>query len=177
MLFQEDDFFGGPDFALSHKANRTNGHMLGWETSRSAMGLQAIFPISRGVVREIVIDTYRHVNNNLRSAWVFSANLSTDSILQKEDCPKWQVTSSDGHVVVTDDLKTFFKEQHLRAGKLPTVAISPKAQGYWKLETTFELQKDAMHTQSNLQFTATHICIMLLPHGGLHALRVLGTPQ
>ena len=43
VIFDEDDFFGGPNFALSHKADRSNQHMLGWETSRSAMGLQAVF--------------------------------------------------------------------------------------------------------------------------------------
>ena len=66
--------------ALSHKADRSNQHMLGWETSRSAMGLQAIFPIQRGVVREVIIDTYRHVNNPLRSAWVFGANIPNGDI-------------------------------------------------------------------------------------------------
>ena len=177
VLFKEDDFFGGPNFALSHKANRTNRHMLGWETSRSAMGLQAVFPITKGVVREIVIDTYRHVNNYLRSAWVFSANLSTGITLRKEDCPQWHITASDGQIASTHDLKAFFKEQHVGKDTLPTYSISAKAENFWKLETTFDLQKDAMHIQSDVQFEATHICIMLLPHGGLHAIRVMGTPE
>lgn len=177
VLFKEDDFFGGPNFALSQKANRRNKHMLGWETSRSAMGLQAVFPITKGIVREISIDTYRHVNNYLRSAWVFSADLPTDSTLQKEDCPLWHITSSDGLHASTHDLKTFFKEQHLGKNKLPTYTITPKAQTIWTLETTFDLQQDAMHIQSGFQFKATHICIMLLPHGGLHAIKVMGTPD
>ena len=89
MLFKEDDFFGGPNFALSQKADRTNKHMLGWETSRSAMGLQAVFPITRGSVNEVIIDTYRHVNNHLRSAWVFSADLPEGVSPQKEgDLPR-----------------------------------------------------------------------------------------
>ena len=75
VLFKEDDFFGGPNFALSQQADRSNEHMLGWETSRSAMGLRAVFPITEGTVKEIAIDTYRHVNNYLRSAWIFSADL------------------------------------------------------------------------------------------------------
>ena len=177
VVFKEDDFFGGPNFALSHKANRATRHMLGWETSRSAMGLQAVFPITAGIVRKIVIDTYRHVNNNLRSAWVFSANLPMDSTVQKEDCPQWEVISSDGQIASTHDLKAFFKQQHTGKDTFPTYSIAAKAENFWNLETTFELQKDAMHIQSDLHFKATHICIMLLPHGGLHAIKVLGIPE
>ena len=177
VIFKEDDFFGGPDFALSEQANRSNPHMLGWETSRSAMGLQAVFPIQKGVVKEVIIDTYRHVNNYLRSAWVFSANLPEGSILQKEDCPLWYIRSGDGQQFSAHDLRSFFAEQHQEKTELPTYAISPKSNEIWKLETTFALKKDAMHVQSGLAFSATHICIMLLPHGGLHAMRVMGTPE
>ena len=173
-MFKEDDFFGGPNFALSQKANRTNQHMLGWETSRSAMGLQAVFPIRRGIVRKIMIDTYRHVNNYLRSAWVFSADLPIDKALTKEDCPIWHIISSDGLEASTYDLKTFFTEQHRGKKNLPTYTITPKAQGVWQLETAFALNQDALHIQSGFEFTATHICIMLLPHGGLHAIKVMG---
>jgi allantoicase len=176
VLFKEDDFFGGPNFALSQKANRTNRHMLGWETSRSAMGLQAVFPITQGIVSEIIIDTYRHVNNYLRSAWVFSAYLPKDRTPQKEDCPLWHITSSDGQNATTHDLKKFFTKQHKGKNKLPTYTITPKAQKIWHLETTFDLNQDAMHIQSHFAFKATHICIMLLPHGGLHAIKVMGTP-
>jgi allantoicase len=174
VVFQEDDFFGGPDFALSDQANRSNPHMLGWETSRSAMGLQAVFPIEHGTVKEIVIDTYRHVNNYLRSAWVFSANLSDTESIRREDCPQWQVTSSDGDVFEIDDLKTFFAQQHQGQTSLPTYSISAKGNDIWTLQTTLEMRKDALHRQSGLDFEATHICIMLLPHGGLHAIRVMG---
>ena len=177
VLFKEDDFFGGPDFALSENADRSNNHMLGWETSRSAMGLQAVFPITRATVREVVIDTYRHVNNYLRSAWVFSANLLPNTVLQKEDCPLWHVISSDGQQFSTHDLKSFFIEQHQHKSNLPTYTIAPKSNEVWHLESTFDLNKDAMHIQSNLHFNATHICVMLLPHGGLHAIRVMGTPD
>ena len=174
VVFQEDDFFGGPDFALSDQANRSNPHMLGWETSRSAMGLQAVFPIEHGTVKEIVIDTYRHVNNYLRSAWVFSANLSDTESIRREDCPQWQVTCSDGGVFETDDLKAFFAQQHQGRTSLPTYSISAKGNDIWTLQTTLEMRKDALHRQSGLDFEATHICIMLLPHGGLHAIRVMG---
>lgn len=177
VVFKEDDFFGGPDFALSENANRSNQYMLGWETSRSAMGLQAVFPILKGTVKEIVIDTYRHVNNYLRSAWVFSANLPEDYILQKEDCPAWSVTSSDGEQFSAHDLKSFFSEQHQGKRELPTYTIAPKSNEIWNLEITFDLRKDAMHIQSGLEFKASHICMMLLPHGGLHAIRVMGTPE
>ena len=138
------------------------------------MGLQAVFPIRQGVVREIHIDTYRHVNNYLRSAWVFSANLPPGTVLTKADCPHWQVTSSDGQEAITDDLKTFFAAQHQGRTNLPTYQIAPIARVVWQLQTTFSLTQDALHVQSGLDFTATHICIMLLPHGGLHAIRVMG---
>ncbi len=177
VLFKEDDFFGGPNFALSQKADRTNKHMLGWETSRSAMGLQAVFPIIRGSVNTVIIDTYRHVNNHLRSAWVFSANLPEGVSPKKEDAPCWQVTASDGLVETTSNLKEYFKNKHQGRVDVPTYIIEPKAQKFWRLETTFHLNQDAMHTQSNLAFQATHICIMLLPHGGLHAIKIMGTPQ
>lgn len=174
VVFTADDFFGGPDFALSEQADRSNQHMLGWESSRSAMGLQAVFPITKGTVQEICIDTYRHVNNYLRSAWVFSANLPENYALRKEDCPLWQITSSNGQVFSTHDVKAFFAEEHRDKDSLPTYTIAPKSNAMWTLETTFQLHKDALHTQSDLQFKATHICIMLLPHGGLHAIRVMG---
>jgi allantoicase len=174
VVFTADDFFGGPDFALSEQADRSTQHMLGWESSRSAMGLQAVFPITKGTVQEICIDTYRHVNNYLRSAWVFSANLPENYALRKEDCPLWQITSSNGQVFSTHDVKAFFAEEHRDKDSLPTYTIAPKSNAMWTLETTFQLHKDALHTQSDLQFQATHICIMLLPHGGLHAIRVMG---
>ncbi|MEC7986912.1 MAG: hypothetical protein VX278_17210 [Myxococcota bacterium] len=177
VLFKEDDFFGGPNFALSQKANRSNRHMLGWETSRSAMGLRAVFPITPGMVNEIQIDTYRHVNNYLRSAWVFSACLPPGQTPQQEESPLWLVTSSEGETTSTHNLKSFFTQQHQGKTKLPTYTIEPKAQAYWTLETTFNLRQDAMHIQSNVHFPATHICIMLLPHGGLHAIKIMGTPQ
>ena len=74
----------------------------------------------------------------------------------------------------TDDLKSFFAEQHRVRTTVPTYTIAPQSNPLWTLETTFALSQDAMHTQSNLNFDATHICIMLLPHGGLHAIRVMG---
>ena len=141
------------------------------------MGLQAVFPIAKGVVAEISIDTYRHVNNHLRSAWVFGARLPENTALSKEDCPRWHLVSSDGQEFSTHDLKSFFAEQHRNRQRVPTYKISAKPNAIWHLETTFDLQKDAMHTQSNLHFNATHICIMLLPHGGLHAIKVMGTPE
>ena len=141
------------------------------------MGLCAVFPIIRGVVREVIIDTYRHVNNYLRSAWVFSAHLPVGGIPQKEDCPLWHVTSSEGQHASTHDLKYFFTEQHRNKDRLPTYEIAPKLNKVWHLQTSFNLDKDALHIQSNLQFTATHLCIMLLPHGGLHAIKVMGTPD
>lgn len=177
VLFKEDDFFGGPNFALSQQADRSNQHMLGWETSRSAMGLRAVFPITSGTVKEITIDTYRHVNNYLRSAWIFRAELPPGAAPRIEDCPCWEVTSSDGHTERTEDLKTFFRERHAGKASLPTYSIAPKAREYWQLETTFRLNQDAMHTQTGLAFRATHICIMLLPHGGLHAIKIMGTPD
>ena len=177
VVFKEDDFFGGPNFALSDQADRSTNHMLGWETSRSAMGLQAVFPITKGTVKEVIIDTYRHVNNYLRSAWVFSATLPENHTLTKEECPSWHVTSSEGMEYTTDDLKSFFAEQERVRTTVPTYTIAPKSNAVWILETTFALSQDAMHTQSNLDFDATHICIMLLPHGGLHAIRVMGTPD
>ena len=172
VVFDEDDFFGGPNFALSHKADRSNLHMLGWETSRSAMGLQAVFPIQRGIVREVIIDTYRHVNNPLRSAWVFGANLPQGEAPQKEDCPLWHVTSRNGQQMTTDDLKSFFAQEGNQTQQ--TYSIEAKGNDIWQLETTFQLRQDALHIQSELNFEATHICIMLLPHGGLHAIRVMG---
>ena len=174
VVFQEDDFFGGPDFALSDKADRSTPHMLGWETSRSAMGLQAVFPIRKGRVKEAVIDTYRHVNNYLRSAWVFSANLPDGCVLKKEDCPQWQVTSSEGQQWTTHDLKALFAKQHPVNTSCPTYTIEPFSNDLWTLETTFELKKDALHVQSDVDFQASHICIMLLPHGGLHAIKIFG---
>lgn len=173
VVFDEDDFFGGPNFALSHKANRSNKHMLGWETSRSAMGLQAVFPIQKGIVREVIIDTYRHVNNYLRSAWVFSACFPDHTEIQKEDCPLWHVTSSEGKKEMTRDLKTFFLERKEKTQQ-PTYTIEAKGNDIWRLETTFHLHQDALHIQSELSFEATHICIMLLPHGGLHAIKIMG---
>ena len=177
VVFEEDDFFGGPDFALSDRADRSTQYMLGWETSRSAMGLQAVFPIVTGSVKEIMIDTYRHVNNYLRSAWVFSANLPENYLLKKEDCPRWHVTSNEGQQFSTDDLKAFFTEQHRGQSSIPSYSIVAQPNEIWTLETTFKLNQDAMHIQSDLHFTATHICIMLLPHGGLHAIKVMGTPK
>ncbi len=177
VLFKEDDFFGGPDFALSEQADRSTQHMLGWETSRSAMGLQAVFPIIHGTVNEIMIDTYRHVNNYLRSAWVFSAQLPEDYTLKKEDCPLWEVSSSEGESFKTDNLKKAFSERHQGQLNTPTYSITATANEIWNLEATFKLNKDAMHIKSNLNFAATHICIMLLPHGGLHAIKVMGTPE
>lgn len=177
VLFQEDDFFGGPDFALSENADRSTQYMLGWETSRSAMGLQAVFPIVKGTVNEVIIDTYRHVNNYLRSAWVFSANLPDQYLLNKEDCPLWQVTTSDGQEFTTDDLKSSLMNLHQDEMVLPTYAITAKPNEIWTLEATLKLEKDAMHIASNLSFDATHICLMLLPHGGLHAIRVMGVPR
>ncbi|MEC8379756.1 MAG: hypothetical protein VXZ96_05520 [Myxococcota bacterium] len=176
VVFKEDDFFGGPDYALSDKADRSTPHMLGWETSRSAMGLQAVFPIRKGRVKEVVIDTYRHVNNYLRSAWVFSANFPDDIVLDKEGCPLWQVTSSSDEQWTTHELKAFFEA--LPQDKVIGFSfdIEPLANTQWTLETTFELQKDAMHIQSELDFDASHICIMFLPHGGLHAIKVMGEP-
>ena len=176
VLFDEDDFFGGPNFALSHKADRSNKHMLGWETSRSAMGLQAIFPIQKGIVHEVIIDTYRHVNNYLRSAWVFSASFPQNVLPSKKNCPIWNVVSSDGQTYVTPNLKKFFDQQHKDKDTLPTYTIKPVAQPPWRLETTFPLTQDALHTRANLSFEATHVCVMLLPHGGLHAIKVMGTP-
>ena len=177
VVFKEDDFFGGPDFALSDRADRSTQHMLGWETSRSAMGLQAVFPIVEGAVNEIIIDTYRHVNNYLRSAWVFSANLPKEHILTKENSPLWQVTSSDGQQYSTHDLKSLFTERHRGESLVPTYSITALPNDTWNLEATFKLNQDAMHIQSNLEFNATHICIMLLPHGGLHAIKVMGIPK
>lgn len=177
VLFKEDDFFGGPDFALSDQADRSTQHMLGWETSRSAMGLQAVFPIVEGEVNEIIIDTYRHVNNYLRSAWVFSASLPKKHILTKADCPLWGVNSSEGEQYSIRDLKTFFAERHRETSSAPTYKIAPITNSLWNLEATFKLKQDAMHLWSDLKFNATHICIMLLPHGGLHAIRVMGIPK
>ena len=173
VVFDEDDFFGGPNFALSHKADRSNQHMLGWETSRSAMGLQAVFPIQRGIVREVIIDTYRHVNNPLRSAWVFGANLPNGDVPREENCPLWYVTSSDGQKATTNDIRSFFAKR-TEIKNQPTYTIEAKGNDVWKLETTFHLHQDALHVQADLSFEATHICIMLLPHGGLHAIRVMG---
>lgn len=176
VLFKEDDFFGGPNFALSDRADRSTQNMLGWETSRSAMGLQAVFPIIKGTVNEIMIDTYRHVNNYLRSAWVFSANLPAGYQLKKEDCPLWEVTSSEGQRYLTDDLKSFFTDRYLGKSAVPSYSLTALPNDKWKLEATFKLNQDAMHKRSNLQFDATHICVMLLPHGGLHAIKILGVP-
>ncbi len=175
VIFDEDDFFGGPNFALSDKADRSNSHMLGWETSRSAMGLQAVFPIQRGIVRTMIIDTYRHVNNPLRSAWVFAANFSKGQVPQKEDCPSWSLVSSEGQRATTHDLKHFFAQQKENT-KQPTYSIEAIGNDIWRLEATFHLRQDALHVQSNFSFSATHICIMLLPHGGLHAIRIMGNP-
>ena len=172
VVFDEDDFFGGPNFALSHKADRSNQHMLGWETSRSAMGLQAVFPIRKGIVREVIIDTYRHVNNPLRSAWVFGATFPNGDIPKIENCPLWYVKGSDEQQTTTNDLKSFFMQKENT--NQPTYTIEAKGNDVWQLETTFHLRQDAIHIQSNLCFEATHICIMLLPHGGLHAIRVMG---
>ena len=177
VLFKEDDFFGGPNFALSQQADRTNEHMLGWETSRSAMGLRAVFPITSGTVQEIMLDTYRHVNNYLRSAWIFRADLPPGVSPRIEDCPCWEVTSSEGQIERTHDLKAFFRDRHAGKDTLPTYSIAPQAREFWQLETTFCLNQDAMHVQSRLAFRATHICIMLLPHGGLHAIKIMGTPD
>ena len=177
VLFKEDDFFGGPDFALSDRADRSTQHMLGWETSRSAMGLQAVFPIVEGTVQEVMIDTYRHVNNYLRSAWVLSARLPEGQHPRKEECPQWRVTSSTGQEALTDDLKSFFAERHKGVSTTPTYSMTAEPNEIWRLETTFELKQDAMHKRSHLDFEATHLCIMLLPHGGLHAIKVLGTPK
>lgn len=177
VLFKEDDFFGGPDFALSDRADRSTQHMLGWETSRSAMGLQAVFPIIEGSVNEIIIDTYRHVNNYLRSAWVFSASLPEHYTLNREDCPLWHVTSSEGQQFSTDDLRSFFNERHSGKSLVPTYSISALPNEIWNLEATLKLNQDAMQIESDLNFNATHICIMLLPHGGLHAIKIMGTPK
>gem|GEM_PF-296138 len=176
VLFKEDDFFGGPDFALSERADRSTQHMLGWETSRSAMGLQAVFPIVKGAVKEVMIDTYRHVNNYLRSAWVLSARLPEGYVLTKDERPLWRVTSSEGEECTTGDLRSFFSERHRGAVSVPTYTITPAPHELWSLEASFELKRDAMHIQSNLHFDATHICVMLLPHGGLHAIKVMGVP-
>ena len=174
VVFQEDDFFGGPNFALSEQANRSTPHMLGWESSRSAMGLQAVFPIRSGTVQEVVIDTYRHVNNHLRSVWIFAATLPKGVELQKEDCPMWHITSSEGREFCTHDLKAFFAEQEQAGNTLPTYSITVQSNTIWTLQSSFELRRDAMHTRSDLNFQANHICVMLLPHGGLHAIRILG---
>lgn len=183
VLFKEDDFFGGPDFALSERADRSTPYMLGWETSRSAMGLQAVFPIEKGVVRELMIDTYRHVNNYLRSAWVLSARLPAGQVLTKADCPLWRVVSSDGQTWETDDLRSFFNErngggEHRAPTQLPTplpsYSIAAIPNELWRLEATLKLDQDAMHVLRSLEFEATHICVMLLPHGGLHAIKVMG---
>jgi allantoicase len=177
VLFKEDDFFGGPNFALSQKANRQTEYMLGWESSRKAMGLQAVFPITPGVVEEIIIDTFRHVNNYLRSAWVFSANLPQGHTLHQHQLPLWHVTSSHGDNQTTNNLNDFFKnQQSISPHALPEYNITPKAQTMWTLETSFKLHKDAFHKKSNLSFKATHLCLMFLPHGGLHAIKILGTP-
>ena len=141
------------------------------------MGLRAVFPITKGIVNEIRIDTYRHVNNYLRSAWVFSANLPETRILTKRDCPLWHVTSSEGQQRSTNDLKSFFAEQHLGRSIVPTYQITALPNEIWNLEATLKLKQDAMHIRSNLNFNATHICIMLLPHGGLHAIKVMGVPE
>ena len=178
VLFKEDDFFGGPNFALSEKANRHTEYMLGWESSRKAMGLQAVFPITPGVVEEIIIDTFRHVNNHLRSAWVFSAILPRGETPHQHQLPLWQITSSQGGDQTTNDLNNFLKEQQsIFPEELPEYNITPKAQTIWTLETSFKLHKDTFHEKSNLNFKATHICLMLLPHGGLHAIKILGTPD
>ena len=150
--------------------------MLGWETSRSAMGLQAVFPIEAGIVQEVVLDTYRHVNNYFRSAWVFGARLPKNHSPSKAGCPAWHITSSDGKEYKTKDLKKFFS--NIKEKKdLPIFTIEPVENEVWTLETAFELKQDSMHTRTGLSFDATHICIMLLPHGGLHAIKIMGTPH
>jgi hypothetical protein len=112
----------------------------------------------------------------IRSAWVFSASFPKETILVKKESPLWHITSSNGTKETTHDLKSFFA-QHKGEKEQPTYTIEPKGNKIWKLETTFELHQDAMHIQSELSFEATHICIMLLPHGGLHDIKVMGNTQ
>ena len=108
---------------------------------------------------------------------MFGANLPMNGTLVEEDCPLWQVTSSDSQQFATHDLKSFFTEHHRDKKNLPTYTIAPKPNAIWNLEATFELNQDAMHIQSKLHFNATHICVMLLPHGGVHVMRAKGTPD
>ena len=77
----------------------------------------------------------------------------------------------------TADLRAFFAEQHQNRDNLATYNIAPAPNEIWQLQSTFKLSQDAMHRQSGLHFKATHICIMLLPHGGLHAMKVMGVAE
>ena len=90
--------------------------------------------------------------------------------------------SSDGQTWETDDLRTFFDEQHSERAdhgarpQWPSYSIAAVPHKLWRLEATLKLDQDAMHVVRNLHFEATHICVMLLPHGGLHAIKVMGDP-
>jgi len=180
-----NEHYGKPSQAVA--GNRQVGHMLGWESARTGFGEQALFQLAEAAtIDEIVVDTYMHVFNSPMSCHVFALHntsaASNDELMKT--APRWKLCFADGREIIPDNLPAYMKdEQYLSQtqGKPETFQfkLHIPEDSPWKALVPFALlRRDTLHRFNKLDPAGpvTHILFMHFPNGGIHGLKVHGTP-
>ncbi len=184
-----NEHYGKPAQAVG--GNRQVGHMLGWESARTGYGEQALFQLAEAAtIDEIVVDTYMHVYNSPMSCHVFAlqnqSGASNDELMKA--APRWKLCFAGGGEVIPDNLPlpTYMKEeQYLKETQGKPEAFQFKLHlpdgSPWKPLLPFvPLSRDTLHRLNKLPQVGpvTHVLFMHFPsNGGIHGLRVHGTPS
>lgn len=183
-----NDHYGHPSMAVN--GNRTEMHMVGWESARTGFGERALFTLDRPtVVEEIVVDTYLHRLNPPLTCHIFglteaaAAAGDIDELLVQ--APRWKIRFGTGLEVIPADFQRYMLDQKYldEAVEQPhrfKIMLDHDQASPWSAIVPFgPLAADTWHrfTQFEHNGPFTHLLYTHYPNGGIHGLKLFGTEQ
>lgn len=180
-----NEHYGHPQDAV--KGGRTVDYMLGWESARSGFGESALFHLkSAATISEIVVDTYLHRLNSPLSCHVFGLQLAGGQDLEPLIAlkPRWSVEFDDGHKVIPENFAEYmssaaFLNEPVDQSRRFAIRLHHENDSPWHPLISFgRLRPDTWHSFNTIEYRepVTHLLYMHYPNGGIHGLKVFGTP-
>lgn len=179
ISFVSNDHYGSPAMAVA--GNRSEDHMIGWESARSGFGEQCVFSFPQPIVPEVmVVDTYLHRLNPPLSCHVYGlAGVELEAAMKQT--PRWCLKFEDGTEVQPDDIqryikeRLFLKEPVANPAKFEVMLKTPAESPWQPLVSFADLRPDAWHElKLEMQQPVSHLLYTHFPNGGVHGLKVFG---
>ena len=175
-----NEHYGHPVQAVV--GDRSVGHMVGWESARTGFGEHALFTLAQpAIIRELVVDTYMHVNNAPLTAHAFGIRGSDEeAFAAMTHAPQWALIFEDGHRAQPKDIVNYMKSRlYLQepTGERPFRVNLEVESGPWKPLLPFARVRRDTYNRFIAQDVGpiSHLLFMFFPNGGLHGLRVHGS--